>query len=67
MIRNTLKEELQAQKTVLQEIVSSNLKVINERLEKLSGEVSDITKSLVFTQKHFKDETKVIKKDIEKF
>ena len=67
MIRNTLKEELQAHKTVLQEIVSSNLKVINERLEKLSGEVSDITKSLVFTQKHFKDETKVIKKDIEKF
>ena len=67
MIRNTLKEELQAHKTVLQEIVSSNLKVINERLEKLSGEVSDIRKSLVFTQKHFKDETKVIKKDIEKF
>ena len=67
MIRNTLKEELQAHKTVLQKIVSSNLKVINERLEKLSGEVSDITKSLVFTQKHFKDETKVIKKDIEKF
>ena len=67
MIRNTLKEELQAHKTVLQETVSSNLKVINERLEKLSGEVSDITKSLVFTQKHFKDETKVIKKDIEKF
>lgn len=36
---------------VFQEILSSNLKVTNERLEKLSGEVSHITKILEFTQK----------------
>ena len=41
MIRNILQEELQTKEVVLQEIVSSNLKVTNERLEKLSGEFSD--------------------------
>ena len=42
----------------------SNLKVTNEHLEKLFGDVSDITKSLEFTQKQLEDGTKVIKKDI---
>ena len=46
MIGNIVKEELQAHEVVLQEIVSSNLKVTNERLEKLSGEFSDIKESL---------------------
>ena len=64
MIGNVIKEELQAREAVLQEIVSSNLKVTNERLEKLSGEVSDITRNLEFTQKQLEDETKVIKKNI---
>ena len=45
MIRNILKEE-QTNEVVLQEIVSSNLKVTNERLEKISGEFSDIKESL---------------------
>ena len=40
MIRNILKEELQTNEVVLQEIVSSNFKVTNERLEKLSGETT---------------------------
>ena len=59
------KEELLAHEEVHQEIVSSNLKVTNERLETLSGEVSDITESLEFSQKQLEDKTKVIKKDIE--
>ena len=46
MIRNILQEELQTKEVVLQEIVSSNLKVTNERLEKISGEFSDIKESL---------------------
>ena len=46
MIRNILQEELQTKEVFLQEIVSSNLKVTNERLEKLSGEFSDIKESL---------------------
>ena len=65
MIGNIVKEELQAHEVVLQEIVSSNLKVTNERLEKLSREVSDIKESLEFTQKQIEDETKEIKKDVE--
>ena len=65
MIMNIVKEELQATKVVLQEIVSSNLKITNERLEKLSGEISDIKESLEFTQKQLEDKTKVIKEDIE--
>ena len=49
MIRNILKEELQAHQTVLQEIVRIvrfYLKITNEQSEKLSGEVSDIIESL---------------------
>ena len=65
MIRNIVKEEPQSHESVLQEIVRSYLKVTNERLEKLSREVSHITKSLEFNQKQFEDETKVVKKDIE--
>ena len=65
MIMNIVKEELQATKVVLQEIVSSNLKITNERLEKLFGEISDIKESLEFTQKQLEDKTKVIKEDIE--
>ena len=65
LIRNILTEELQAHEVVLQEILSSNLKLKNEWLEKLSREVSNIEKSLEFTQKQLEDETKVIKKDIE--
>ena len=65
MIRNIVKEELQAHEVLLQEIVSSNLNITNELLERLSGEVSDIKESLEFTQKQLEDETKVIKKDIE--
>ena len=45
---------------VLQEIVSFNLKITNERLEKLSAKVSDIKESLEFTQKILEDKTKVI-------
>ena len=50
---------------VLQEIVISNLKVTNERLERLSGEVSYIKESQELTQKQLEDETKMIKKDNE--
>ena len=57
MIRNILKEELQAHQMVLQEIVRivrSYLKITNKQSEKLSGEASDITESLEFTQKDLK-------------
>ena len=50
---------------VLKEIVSSNLKITNERLEKLSGEIRNIKKSQKFTQKQLKDEANVVKKDVE--
>ena len=41
------------------------MKITNERLEKLSGEVRNIKKSQKFTQKQLKDEANVIKKDVE--
>ena len=50
---------------VLQETGSSNLKITNERLEKLSGEIRNIKKSKKFTQKQLKDEANVVKKDVE--
>ena len=63
MITNIVKEELQTNEMFLQKVVSSNLKVTNERLEKLSREVSDMKERLEFTQKQLEDETKAIKKD----
>ena len=39
--------------------------MINDKLEKLPGEVSNIKESVKGTQKQLEDETKVIKKDIE--
>ena len=65
VIINIVKEELQAHEAALQEIASFYVKVADERLEKLSGEVRYITKSLDFTPKQLEDETKVIKKHIE--
>ena len=50
---------------VLQETGSSNLKITNERLEKLSGEIRNIKKSKKFTQKQLKEEANVVKKDVE--
>ena len=65
MIRNIVKEKLQANEVVLQVVVSSNLKIASERLEKLSEEVSDIKKNLEVTKRQLEDETKVIKTGIE--
>ena len=65
MIRNIVNEKLQVNEVVLQVVVSSNLKIANERLEKLSEEVSNIKKNLEFTKKQLEDETKVIKTGIE--
>ena len=45
---------------VLQKIVSSNLKVTNERFKQLSGYIGDVKQSLEFTQKQLEDDTKVI-------
>ena len=41
------------------------MKITNERLEKLSGEIRNIKKSKKFTQKQLKDEANVVKKDVE--
>ena len=49
-IRIIVKQEIQAQQVVLQETVSCFLEITNERLEKLSGQASDITKTLEFTK-----------------
>ena len=68
IIRNIVKEELQVHKVVYQEIVSSNFKVTNERLEKLSEEVSEIKKTkqrqLKKTLKHYKKSLNEIEKDL---
>ena len=49
-IRIIVKQEIQAQQVVLQETVRCFWEITNERLEKLSGQASDITKTLEFTK-----------------
>ena len=59
VIRNFVKEKLQAHSMVLQEIISSNLKVKNDWLERLSWEVS-----LELTQNNLKMKQRWLKKTL---
>ena len=59
-IRKIVKEELENQQEKIKEIVKLQLTTTNERLDKISKEVADITESIEFTQ----GEVKVIKEDI---
>lgn len=49
-IRKIVKEEFKADEKIVSEIISSNLKTINECLEKISTEVLELKKSLEFMQ-----------------
>ena len=48
--RKIVREELEDHKEKVSEIIKSQLKNTNNRLDKVSQEVADITKSLEFTQ-----------------
>ena len=65
-IRDIIKEELGKHEKKLNEILKSQLQNTNERLDKISNEVLEITKSLEFTQGKLDEEISIVKNDISK-
>ena len=65
-IRGIIKEELEKHEKELNEILKSQLQNTNERLDKISNEVLEITKSLEFTQGELDEELVIVKNDISK-
>ena len=64
IIRKVVKEELQSHEETFSEIIKSHLETTNQRLNQISGEVIELTKSLEFTQGEVKDEITNLKNDI---
>ena len=65
-IRKTVREELKDHQEKVSEIIKSQLTNINERLDKISQEVVEITKSLEFTQEEIHDGLVNVKNDTKK-
>ena len=59
-----VKEELQSHEEKFSEILKSYLETTNQRLNEISGEVVEITKSLGFTQGEAKEEISNLKNDL---
>ena len=62
IIRKVVKEELEDHEKKFCEILKSHLETANQRLNKISDEVVELTKSLEFTQAEVKVEITNIKK-----
>ena len=65
-IRKIVREELEDHQEEVSEIIKSQLTNTNERLDKISQEVVEITKSLEFTQEELHDSLANVKNDIKK-
>ena len=65
-IRKIVREELEDHQKKVSEIIKSQLTNTNERLDKISQEVVEITKSLEFTQEELHDSLANVKNDIKK-
>ena len=63
-IRTIVKDEPATHEAAIKELRNSNMKSTNERLDKLSTEMAELTKSLEHTQDQLDDELKTIKTDI---
>ena len=60
-IRKKVKEELEEHEKKFCEILKSHLETANQRLNKISDEVLELTKSLEFTQTKIKEDITNIK------
>ena len=64
IIREVVKEEFADHEKKFSEILKSHLETTNQRLNEISGEVLELTKSLEFTQGEVKEEISCIKDDL---
>ena len=63
-IRKIVKEEFKEHETKMSEMINNNLQNTNDRLNKISKEMIELTKSLEFTQDQLDGETNNIKENI---
>ena len=63
-IRKIVKEEFKEHETKMCEMINNNLQNTNDRLNKISKEMIELTKSLEFTQDQLDGETNNIKENI---
>ena len=63
-VRKIVKEEFNEQETKISEMISNNLRNTNDRLNKTSKEMTELTKNLEFTQDQLKGEINDIKENI---
>ena len=66
MIRKIVKEEIKNHEEKVGKIIKAQLENTNNRLDRISQEVVDITKSLEFTQEQLDEELAKLKNDIGK-
>ena len=63
-IRKIVKDELASHQLAIKEMTNDNIKVINDCLDKISQNVTDLKQSLEFTQDQIKEEINKIMKDL---
>ena len=63
-VRKIVKEEFKEHETKMSEIISNNLQTANDRLNKISKEMNELTKSLEFTQDQLEGEINNINENI---
>ena len=63
-IRKIVQEEFKEHETKMSEMISHNLQNTNDRLDKISKEMNELTKSLEFTQDQLEGEINSIKENI---
>ena len=66
MIRKIVKEEIKNHEEKVGEIIKAQLENTNNRLDRISQEVADITKILEFTQEQLDEELAKLKNDVGK-
>ena len=63
-IRKILKKKFKEHETRMNEMISNNLQNTNGRLDKISKEMTELTKRFEFTQDHWEEEINNIKEKL---
>ena len=63
-IPKIVKDELASHELAIKEMINDNIKITNDRLDRISQDVTHLKQSLEFTQEQMKEEINKIKKDL---
>ena len=62
IIQQIVKDQLAAHEKTIKDLINSNMKATNERLDKIATEMGELSKSLEFTQSQIDEELENVKK-----